>query len=138
MKSRIFDLRVDLKGAYAPLDRRYAERAALQARVLYASEDGTRILKAEGALSDLSKSGCKIEGTASPVEGSHVTLFLYLSDGQPPLCLTEATISWVRGSAFAAKFPDLTPEERKRIQELIWKHVTISLSKQQRAGFRIV
>ena len=50
MKSRIFDLGIDLKGAYAPLDRRYAERAALQARVLYASEDGTRLLKAEGAL----------------------------------------------------------------------------------------
>lgn len=138
MKSRIFNLGIDLKGAYAPLDRRYAERAVLQARVLYASENGSRLLKAEGALSDLSKSGCKIEGTVSPPEGSHVTLFLYLADGRPPLCLTEATISWVRGSAFAVKFPDLTPEERKRIQELIWKHVTLSLSDQRRAGFRIV
>ncbi|MDF0645367.1 MAG: PilZ domain-containing protein [Nitrospira sp.] len=138
MKSRIFDLGIDLRGAYAPLDRRYAERAAFQARVLYASEDGARLLKAEGALTDLSKSGCKIQGTVSPLEGSHVTLFLYLGDGQPPLCLTEATISWVRGSAFAAKFPDLTPEERKRIQELIWKHVTLSLSNPRRAGFRIV
>lgn len=138
MKQRIFDLGIDLKEAYAPLDRRYAERAALQARVLYASEDGSRLLKAEGSLSDLSKSGCKIEGTVSPPEGSHVTLFLYLADGQPPLCLTEVRISRVKGSVFAAKFPDLTPEERKRIQELIWKHVTFSLSKQPRAGFRIV
>lgn len=138
MKQRIFDLGIDVKEAYTPLDRRYAERASLQTRVLYTSEDGSTLLKAEGSLTDLSKSGCKIEGPVPPPEGSHVTLFLYLSDGQPPLCLTEATISWVRGSAFAAKFPDLTPEERKRIQELIWKHVTISLSKQQRAGFRIV
>jgi hypothetical protein len=54
------------------------------------------------------------------------------------MCLTETTISWVRGVSFAAKFPNLTAEERKRLQELIWKHATISLSSHERAGFRIV
>jgi len=127
-----------MKNAYAPLDRRYAERAPMLARVLYASESGPRLVKAEGSLADLSKSGCKILGTTPPDEGSSITLFLYFADGCPPMCLTEATISWVSGLAFAAKFPQLTPDERKRLQELIWKHATFSWSTHQRAGFRIV
>ena len=126
------------KGSYVPLDRRYAERAPLHVRVLYASESGQRLIKAEGSLTDLSKSGCKILGVMPPDEGTTITLFLYLSDGRPPMCLTEATISWVRGQSFAAKFPRLTPDERKRLQELIWKHATVSTSRHHHAGFRIV
>ncbi|SLM47881.1 protein of unknown function [Nitrospira japonica] len=138
MKQRVVDLGIDVKEAYTPLDRRYAERASLRIPVLYASADGSSLLKAEGLLTDLSKSGCNIEGTVSPPVGSRITLFLYLADGQPPLCLTDVTIPRVKGLAFAAEFPDLMPEERKRIQQLIWRHVTFSASRQTRAGFRIV
>ncbi len=121
----------------APLDRRYAERVPMQLRVLYTSETGVRFVKDEGVVINLSKTGCKVSGLTPPTNGSRVTLFLYLPDGHPPLCFTGTAITWVRGTTFAARFPQLTAEERKRVQEMIWKHATLPTSTQRRAAFRI-
>ena len=122
----------------APLDRRYAERVPLHVRVMYTSETGHQFIKGEGALINLSKTGCKVSGLIPPAVGSRITLFLYLQDGEPPLCLTGTGISWVRGTTFAVRFPKLTAEDRKRVQETIWKHATLTKPVQPRAAFRIV
>jgi hypothetical protein len=61
-----------------------------------------------------------------------------LNDGQAPLRLTDATVSWIKGNVFAVRFPKLMEEERKRIQAAIWKHVSLSAAKDQRTAFRIV
>jgi hypothetical protein len=120
------------------LDRRYAERVPMHVRVMYASEAGSRLVKAEGSLINLSKTGCKVLATTPPPAGSRITMFLYLQDGKPPMCLTGMTIPWVAGLMFSVRFPKLTPDERKRVQEMIWKHATLTRSGQQRAAFRIV
>jgi PilZ domain len=124
--------------AHAPLDRRYAERVPIHYRVTYTGTEGARLINIEGSLRDLSQNGCKVLGTVLPVLGDTVTITLHLEDGRAPLRLTDATISWIKGSVFAVRFPKLTEEERKRIQGVIWKHVTLSASKNHRAGFRIV
>jgi len=124
--------------AHAPLDRRYAERVPINYRVTYAGTEGARVVKIEGSLRDLSQTGCKILGTVLPAEGARLTVTLHLEDGQAPLRVTDATVSWIKGSVFALRFPKLTEEERKRIQAVIWKHVTLSPSKNHRAAFRIV
>ncbi len=123
--------------AHAPLDRRYAERAPISCKVVYSGEDGARIVKVEGTLQDLSKTGCKILGTTQPVMGDDLTLFLYLDDGKTPMCLAGGQITWVKGLSFAIRFPRLTPEERKRLQEVIWKNVTFSPANSHRTAFRI-
>jgi len=123
--------------AHAPLDRRYAERAAIHYRVTYTVGDGARLVKTEGSLRDLSKTGCKILGTRLPAPGDRVALTLYLEDDHAPMCLTDVTVSWIKGSIFAVRFSKLTADERKRVQEMIWKHVSISSSMNQRAAFRI-
>lgn len=74
--------------AHAPLDRRYAERAPINCKVVYSGEDGARIVKVEGTLQDLSKTGCKVLGATQPVMGDNLTLFLYLEDGKAPMRLT--------------------------------------------------
>lgn len=124
--------------AHAPLDRRYAERVPINYRVTYTGTEGARVVKIEGSLRDLSQTGCKILGTVLPAEGASLTVTLHLEDGQAPLRVTDGTVSWVKGSMFALRFPKLTEEERKRIQAVIWKHVTLSPSKNHRAAFRIV
>lgn len=124
--------------AHAPLDRRYAERAPINCKVIYSGEDGARIVKVEGTVQDLSKTGCKILGTTQPIMGNDLALFLYLDDGKAPLCLAGAQITWVKGLSFAIRFPRLTPDERKRLQEVIWKNVTLSPANSQRTAFRIV
>jgi hypothetical protein len=104
----------------------------------YTAAQGARLVQSVGTLHDLSKTGCKIQGTTLPAAGVSLTITLHLGDGQAPLCLTDATVSWIRGNVFAVQFPKLTPDERKRIQEVIWKHVTLPKAKSDRAAFRIV
>jgi PilZ domain len=119
------------------LDRRYAERAPINCKVVYSAEAGARIVKVEGTLLDVSKTGCKILGASQPAMGSDLHLTLYLEDGKAPLCLTGGQVTWVRGCSFAIRFPRLTPEERKRLQETIWKNVTLVPANDHRAAFRI-
>ena len=138
MKSSILEQNMKGTSAHAPLDRRYAERVPIHYRVTYLGTEGARLIKTEGSLRDLSQTGCKVLGTLLPTLGSTFTVTLHLDDGHAPLCLTDATVSWIKGSMFAVRFPKLAEEERKRIQGVIWKHVTLSPSKNDRTAFRIV
>ena len=138
MKGSLLEQNLTQRSAHAPLDRRYAERALLHYQATYTSTEGARFTTSTGCLKDLSKSGCKILGTTHPAIGGSVTVTLYLDDGQPPLCLTDTTVSWIKGDVFALRFARLTDDERKRIQAVIWKHVSLSKTKNHRAAFRIV
>ena len=124
--------------AHAPLDRRYAERVPIEYRVSYTGTEGARLITIQGSLKDLSKTGCQIRGTVLPSAGDTLTVTLYLEDGGAPLCLTDATVSWIKGSVFAIRFPKLSDSERNRLQTVIWKHVTLTHAKTYRTAFRIV
>jgi len=69
------------------LDRREAERVPLHVRVSYASEEMGCLFTGEGRLRNLSKKGCRIDGTSQVVAGSTMTITLDLNDGKGPLCL---------------------------------------------------
>ncbi len=121
------------------LDRRGAERAPVVCPVRFSSEerygDGSNV---EGTLCDLSKTGCKIFSLIPPRKGAQITLFLQLPDGMPPLYLIGTTVRHVQGHDFGAEFLPLTPEERRRIQAVIFKFVTWSAYSLRRPAFRIV
>jgi hypothetical protein len=138
MKHSLLEQNLTTPRAHSPLDRRYAERALIHHEVTYTGTEGARFTTSNGSLKDLSKTGCKILGTTLPPIGGTVTITLHLNDGQPPLCLTGATVSWIKGSLFAVRFPKLTDDERKRIQAVIWKHVSLTKEKSHRTAFRIV
>ena len=131
-------LRINNQKTYSLLDRRYAERAPIRYRISYSGEEGARIVKGEGTLKDLSKTGCKILGATVSSLGSRLTLLLYLEDGQAPMCLTDVIVSWITRDSFAVRFPRLSAEERKRLQDVIWKHVRLSSLDDRRTAFRIV
>jgi PilZ domain len=137
LKSTVLDYSPNSKPNHALLDRRDAERAPIHYRATYTASDGARLIKTEGSLRDLSTTGCKILGTFLPVVGTTLTITLYFEDRHPPMCLTDATVSWIKGSIFAVQFPKLAGEQRKRIQDVILKHITLSPSTSQRAAFRI-
>ena len=138
MKCSLLEHNLTAPRARGPLDRRHAERALLRHEVTYTATEGARFVTSTGSLKDLSKTGCKVTGTRLPAIGARVTITLYLNDGQPPLRLTGAIVSWINGDVFAVRFPKLIDEERKRIQAVIWKHVTLSPTKDERTAFRIV
>lgn len=124
--------------AHSLLDRRYAERVPIRCRITYSGEEGARIVTGEGTLIDLSKTGCKILGATTSSLGSSLTLLLYFQDGQTPMCLTNVIVSWIGKDSFAVKFPKLSPEERKRLQDVIWKNISVSSLDDRRTAFRIV
>jgi c-di-GMP-binding flagellar brake protein YcgR len=131
-------LKINIQKAHSLLDRRYAERIPLRCRINYYGEEGARIVTGEGALEDLSKTGCKILGATMRSQGCSLTLLMYLEDGQVPLCLTGNTVSWGAGDSFAVRFPKLSAEERKRLQEVIWKNISLSSLDDRRTAFRII
>lgn len=131
-------LKINNQKAYSLLDRRYAERAQTGYRISYSGEEGARIVKGEGTLKDLSKTGCKILGATASSLGSSIILHLYLEDGQAHMCLTNVIVSWIASDSFAVRFPILSAKERKRLQEVIWKNVSVSSLDDRRTAFRIV
>lgn len=124
--------------AHSLLDRRYADRVPLQYRVAYSGAEGARIVRGEGVVKNLSKTGCKILGTATISLGSRLTLLLYLEDAKAPMRLIDTLVSWVAKDAFSVRFPKLSPEERKRLQEVIFKNIILSAVDHRRTAFRIV
>ena len=131
-------LKINTQKAHSLLDRRYAERIPIRCRITYFGEEGARIVPGEGALMDLSQTGCKILGGAPSPLGSRLTLLLDLEDGHTPMRLTDVIVSWISKDSFAVKFPKLSPDERKRLQEVIWKHISVSLLDDRRTAFRII
>jgi c-di-GMP-binding flagellar brake protein YcgR len=124
--------------AHSLLDRRYAERVPIRYRVAYSGAEGARIVRGEGVVKNLSKTGCKILGTATISLGSRLTLLLYLEDAQAPMRLIDTLVSWVAKDSFSVRFPKLSPEERKRLQEVIFKNISLSAVDHRRTAFRIV
>ena len=131
-------LKINNQKAHSLLDRRDAERVPIRCRISYSGEEGARIVTGEGTLKDLSKTGCKILGATTSSLGSSLTLLLCLEDGQAPMCLTGAIVSWIDRDSFAVRFPRLSAEERKRLQDVIWKNVSLSSLDDRRTAFRIV
>ena len=131
-------LKANTQKAHSLLDRRYAERVPIRYRITYSGEEGARIVSGEGVLKDLSKVGCKILGVAQSSLGSRLTLQLDLEDGQAPMRITDVIVSWISTDSFAVKFPKLSSEERKRLQDVIWKNISLSSLGDQRTAFRII
>ena len=120
------------------LDRRYAERVAFRCQITYSGEEGARIVTGGGTLRNLSKTGCKILGTTTSSLGGSLTLHLHLEDGQAPLCLTDAIVSGIDKSTFSVRFPSLSLDDRKRLQDIVWKNISLSSAHNRRTAFRIV
>jgi len=123
--------------AHSLLDQRYAERVPMWCRISYSGQVGARAVTGEAILKDISKTGCKILGPAPSPQGSHVTLLLDLKDGQDPMRLTDAIVSRISRDSFAVRFPKLSTVERRRLQEVILRHIRLSSLEDRRAAFRI-
>ena len=119
------------------LDRRQAQRVPLQVHVLYTSDQDEVPYDGEGRVQNLSKRGCQIVGSVRLAQGSQVTLFLDLNDGQLPLCLPAATVCWTVGDRFSVKFPPITDEARYRLQQVVLKFATQREMSRTHTAFRL-
>jgi hypothetical protein len=69
----------------------------------------------DGTVVDLSHRGLGIRGTDPVQHGMELTLFLYLPDGQDPLFVMEARVTWVKGHRFGIELQKMNLRERNRL-----------------------
>jgi hypothetical protein len=98
---------------------RTAERFLLRSRVSF-SGNGIEI-KGGGMLSDLSKTGCRVESDTRPPKGTELKLELFLSDYTWPLKIDRAVVCWTKGRAFGLELVSLQSAQRDRLTRMIMK-----------------
>lgn len=84
-------------------DRRREPRIGGKFKVRYSGSDGDTILIGNGTIVDLSRYGFGILGNKRVKEGMELGLFLELPDLDSPLCIPQATVSWVDGRRFGVE-----------------------------------
>ncbi len=81
----------------------------------------------EGALTDLSASGCAITCDQKVLSGSYVQLNVLLPDQLPSLAIDLGKIRWVRGQVFGVEFIRLPTIARQQLDQAIWRRFLHSL-----------
>ena len=107
------------------LERRNAVRVLAHCHIHYREASGNEVSIEEGLLRDVSTTGCTIISKATLRKGSIITLTLYLNDGQPPISLAGTTVSWAVKHRFGVTFPEMTSDERERLQMIVWNGLTL-------------
>lgn len=71
-----------------------------------------------GVVTDLSKTGCRLQLVTPFFRSHHLTLKLYPHDGTPALQITRAEIRWVEQEGAGVEFVNLSQEDKKKLQRL--------------------
>ena len=111
-------LKIKHQKAHSLSDRRDTEPVPIRYGISYSREEGARIVTGARALKELSTTGCKILGAASSPLGSNLTLLLDRWAG--PHVPHQRHRLPARQRLVRRQIPKLLPEERKRLQEVIW------------------
>ncbi len=98
---------------------RAAERFPLRSRVLFSGIDLT--VEGEGTISDLSKTGCRVQSDTQPSKGIDLKLELFLSDYSWPMKVDRAVVCWIKGRTFGLEFVSLQAAQRDRLIRVIMK-----------------
>jgi hypothetical protein len=98
---------------------RMAERFSHRTRVSFSGIDVET--KGEGTLSDLSKTGCRIESDTRPPQGTELKLEIFLSDYAWPMKIDRAVVRWTKGRAFGLELVSLQSAQRDRLTRIIMK-----------------
>ena len=103
------------------VERRSAIRVLAHFPVTYRDEEDIEASTRTGLSRDLSKMGCNVISPRCPSVGHRITVILDLKDGKPPLNLPGTSVRWSTTHRFGVMFPEMTAEDRKRLQQTIWQ-----------------
>lgn len=84
-------------------ERRRDPRIGGHFKVRYSGSDRNKIVMGQGTITDISRYGFGIEGGRGIKRGMELALFLEMSDGDGPLCIPQATVSWTSGGRFGVE-----------------------------------
>lgn len=97
-------------------DKRQHPRFPVQFRSSFSS---VNLVGGEGALTNLSVRGCRIESWTTVNPGTDLQLNLHLSDESLPLAITVAAVRWSHGGTFGVEFIDMNETEWNRLGRFI-------------------
>ncbi len=89
-------------------------------RVDYRSVRGALTGEQTSRLDSLFASGCTIRGRKLP-DTDALEMRIYLPDGEWPLRIDLAKVSWGHWDGFAVDFVDMPAEDRRRLREYLYR-----------------
>lgn len=101
------------------IERRRMGRSSVSLGLMYSGINGDDVLIGDGSAVDLSEGGMRIRGNCPVKIGMELTLFLYLSDEEEPLFVSEVVVSWTTGSLFGVELKEVSLRDRDRLQALL-------------------
>ncbi len=110
----------------ASVERRRIARVPVSFKLMYSGIVTGDLLMGDGTVLDLSKGGLKVRGNCPVPVGMELTMFLYLPDGNDPLFILEAQVSWTSGNLFGVEFKKMCLREGDRMQAFLRKQAGIA------------
>ena len=102
------------------VNRRHDPRPSIEFGLMYSAQEPTgEVLMGDGMVTDLSPTGLGIRGNASVTQGTELTIFLYLPDGQAPLFVMEAKVAWASGRRFGVEILKMNLREQNRLRHFL-------------------
>jgi len=110
-KSEGEELMRELK-EHPPQKPRIATRHKLNCRAFFSGGG----LEGEGLVTDLSKTGCKIQCQTIPETGATLKIDLFLPDYPRPLKVERGLVRWVKADSFGLEFVEVQASQRERLR----------------------
>ena len=73
----------------------------------------------QGKVLDFSIPGCLMESSLSVRVGDRIQLKCFIPAPQPPLCVTEGVVRWVKGTRFAVEFVQMSEKDRRQLNQFV-------------------
>ncbi len=109
------------------VNRRQDPRPSVEFGLMYSEQDPSgEILMGDGMVTDLSPMGMGIRGNTSVTQGTELTIFLYLPDGQDPLFVMEARVAWASGHRFGVEILKMNLRTRNRLRYFLLSNLAHS------------
>ncbi len=100
------------------VDRRRDPRIGGRFKVRYSGSDVQKIVIGYGTITDLSRYEFGIEGNRGIKRGMELALFLEIPDSEEPMCIPQATVSWISGSRFGVELRAARGKESDWLERL--------------------
>ncbi len=81
----------------------------------------------EGRVVNLSLTGCSVQSPRTVLQGSFITLHLWVPDPSTSLRVELARVRWTQAEAFGVEFIRLPSIARQRLDRTVWEHLTTRL-----------
>ena len=104
-----------------PAERRQCVRVPLRCQTTVVGVDLEK--EEPGYVSNLSESGCTVEGHFPVQRNTDVALSIYLGEANQPFLVQLALVRWVKGQLFGVEFVSMQQDQREQLRAVLMPRV---------------